>query len=119
MLRLFAEIGELGGVSFREGTGNNLGEVVEDEASENASRKVRAPLVGVSFSFGFKVAFFRGVTECDGREGSTGLDSRSCSVFTGTLVLLSCASFNGAGVVFDTASSTGISITCSSFRLFE
>ena len=78
---LLTEIGDVGGVSSYWGSGDELRAPDGEEERAKASRKARAPLVGVSAVLGREGAFLRGLT---GRVGSAGLWILDCAY--GTMV---------------------------------
>ena len=73
---LLTEIGDVGGVSSDRGSGDELHGPDGGEENAKASRKARAPLVGVWAVLGREGAFFRGLM---GRAGSTGLWILDCA----------------------------------------
>lgn len=70
---LLLEAGDVGGVSFGDSSGDDGSVEGGDEESANASRKARAPLVGVSICLALGAAFFRGFSGNEGSRGSAGL----------------------------------------------
>ena len=72
---LLTEIGDVGGVSSYRGSGDEPRGPDGEEEKAKASRKARAPLVGVWAILGREGAFLRGLM---GRAGSAGLWILDC-----------------------------------------